>query len=44
MQDYFKKDLIKVLVLVGMVVIILAGLTVWDNKTMILSELAGRFF
>ena len=44
MQDYFKKDLIKVLVLVGMVVIILAGLTVWDNRTMILSELAGRFF
>lgn len=44
MQEYFKKDLIKVVILVIVVIAILAGLTIWDSKTGILEEFAGRYF
>jgi hypothetical protein len=44
MQDYLKKDLIKVLVLAGIILVVLIGLTVWDNQSMILNELASKYF
>ena len=43
MQEYLKKDLIKVVILAVVIIAILVGLTIWDLKTGILEQLAGRY-
>ncbi|MCX6785236.1 MAG: hypothetical protein NTZ18_00085 [Candidatus Komeilibacteria bacterium] len=44
MENYLKKDLFKVLVLLVVIVLILAGLTILDNKTGILTNIAAKYF
>ncbi|HLC64280.1 MAG TPA: hypothetical protein VJK25_02975 [Patescibacteria group bacterium] len=44
MQDYLKKDLLKIIILAAVVVVILVSLTVWDNKTGVLEGLSSRYF
>ncbi len=44
MQNYFKKDLIKIIILAAMVLAVLIGLTIWDNQSGTLESLSGRYF
>ena len=44
MDKYFKRDLVKLLILTLVVIVFLTALTIWDNKTGILEQLAARYF
>jgi len=43
MENYFKKDLIKALILSLAIAIILVALAVWDNRTGFLANLAVKY-
>lgn len=44
MENYLKKDLLKVIALLVIIVLVLIGLTILDNKTGFLGNLAAKYF
>ena len=44
MQDYLKKDLLKIIILMVAIIAVLAVLAVWDSKTGVLESLSSRYF
>jgi len=44
MQDYLKKDLLKIIILMLAIIVVLAAPAVWDDKTGVLESLSSRYF